>query len=49
MIENKKMDILGSKLEFDISKISIKNKPAFNEYKISLRKSTREKKYIFTY
>lgn len=43
MIENKKMDILGSKLEFDISKISIKNKPAFNEYKISLRKSTREK------
>lgn len=49
MIENKKMDILWSKLEFDISKISIKNKPAFNEYKISLRKSTREKKYFFTY
>lgn len=43
MIENKKMDILGSKLEFDISNTSIKSKPAFNEYKISLRKSKREK------
>ena len=43
MIENKKMDILGSKLEFDISNTSTKSKPAFNEYKISLRKSKREK------
>ena len=43
MIENEKMDILGSKLEFDISNTSIKSKPAFNEYKISLRKSKREK------
>ena len=43
MIKNKKMDLLGSKLEFETSHVSIRKKIAFNDYKISLRKAKGEK------
>ncbi len=47
MIKNKKMDLLGSKLELDISKTSIRTVLAFNDYKISLRRVNKEKSIYF--
>lgn len=47
MIKDKKMDILGSKLELDISKTSIRKTPAFTDYKISLRRKNGEKTIYF--
>ena len=47
MIENKKIDLLSCKLELDITNTSLRKKVAFNDFKISLLETKKEKnKYI---